>query len=532
MFQSDSTFDCLPQWRALLSLLLLLASAVQAEDAGTDADLLTFKVTEYRVRGNSVLSAVDIGRAVYPYLGTTQSMVDVEAAREALGALYREAGYNAALVSIPEQSVDSGVVILDVVEGNVGRVRVSGARYVSGREIRADVASVQPGRPINFPSLQEDLAAINSISPDRSVTPLLRSGRNPGEVDLELRVDDKLPIHAGLEINDRYTVDTAELRTTATLSYDNLFQRFHSLSLQYTTAPEDRDNSEVWALTYLARFRNSPAILALYAVDTASDVATIGDLNVLGDGRIYGLRYVYPMATEVAFFHSVTGRYRQQGHYRGQSGIPCSHRSAIRTAAPPMRFGWNFDGYRSSYDVGIGLGLRPLGNSVQEFEDKRFNARPNYSYLRLGTEQLLRVAGGVGLYGRLIGQWTPQPLINNEQLSAGGWTTVRGYLEAERLGDYGAIGQFEVRTPNFGNYLGDSIDTLYWFAFYDAAQLGLNDSLPGQDPHFELYSTGIGLRFAAWNSILAGVDYAHPLRDSINVQSGDERLHFQLNWTF
>lgn len=518
-------------WCALVVANALLFAAPVAKAQEPTEEPIEFDVLEIRVGGNTALESRSIEKAIYPFLGPKRTVDDMQAARDALAAVYREAGYNTALVTLPEQSVDSGIVRIEVVEGKLGRARVYDARFVSGRDVMSEMESLQPGEPLHFGRLQNDLTAVNSRSADRSVTPVIRAGRNPGEIDLDLRVEDQLPLHASLDVNDRFTVDTAELRASASLSYDNLFQKFHSLSLQYTTAPERQEDSEVWALTYLWRFEDSPAVLAFYAVDTSSDVFTVGDLNVLGDARIYGLRYVRPMQSDSSVFHSLTlgADNKDFNEVIGDSletPIHYTHLSANYT------FGWNFESYRSSYDLGLGLGIRALGNDVQEFEDKRFNAKPNYYYLRLGTEQLLRGWKGTGAYLRLGGQMSPEPLIANEQLAVGGATTVRGYLEAERLGDYGGFANFELRSPNFGPNLISWIDTLYLHAFYDIGTLGINQSLPGQDSRFDLSSAGVGLRLASEHGFSLAVDYAHPLEDSTNVQAGDERFHFQVKWGF
>lgn len=502
-----------------------------AQDDVADEPELRFPISEYRVGGNTVLAAVDVERAVYPFLGPNKTAADVEQARQALEAIYREKGYSTALVSTPEQSVDSGIVRLEVTEGNVGRVRVTQARYVSGRQIAGEMTAASPGEPIHFPELQTNLSRINRVSPDRAVTPILKPGRNPGEVDLELRVDDTFPVHASFELNDQYTVDTEELRSTVSLAYDNLWQRFHSFSVQYTTAPENQENTEVWAGTYLWRFRDRNDVLAFYAVDTASDVATVGDINVLGNGRIYGFRWVKPLASDSSFFHSTTVGVDYKDFDESiddtlETPVSYTHLSGS------YNFGWNLDSYRSSYGVGAGFAIRALGNSPEEFENKRFNANPNYFYLQANTEQLLRIWGGVGLYGKVAGQYTTKPLINNEQFSIGGFNTVRGYLEAERLGDFGAFGTFEVRSPDFGRAIWDEISTFYLFAFYDAGTVAIHQPLPGQDPSSELFSTGVGFRFATEFGLTAALDWARPLRQSVNIDEDEDRLHFALRWGF
>ena len=90
------------------------------------------------------------------------------------------------------------------------------------------------------------------------MTPVLRPGKTPGTVEVDLKVKDELPLHGSLELNDRYSTDTSRLRLSAMLRYDNLWQKEHSFSLQYQTAPEKPGEVKVWSGTYLARFLRGP----------------------------------------------------------------------------------------------------------------------------------------------------------------------------------------------------------------------------------------------------------------------------------
>jgi hemolysin activation/secretion protein len=49
------------------------------------------------------MRAIDIERAVTPYLGEAKSIKDVEAARQSLEKLYHQHGYQTVLVNIPQQ---------------------------------------------------------------------------------------------------------------------------------------------------------------------------------------------------------------------------------------------------------------------------------------------------------------------------------------------------------------------------------------------------------------------------------------------
>ena len=179
-----------------------------------------FDILEYQVEGSTVLSALEIERAVYPHLGYGKSMVNVEAARVSLERAFQESGYLTVSVDIPEQDVDKGVVRLRVNEGKVGRVRVTGSRYYELGKIKDKAADLKPGTVPYFPSVQKQLAGLNRTE-DRRVTPSLKPSRSPGKVDVELKVEDKAPFHAGIELNDRYSANTKRLRLSGFVRYEN-----------------------------------------------------------------------------------------------------------------------------------------------------------------------------------------------------------------------------------------------------------------------------------------------------------------------
>ena len=74
---------------------------------------------------------------------------------------------------------------------------------------------------------------------DRTVTPVFRAGSTPGAMEVELKVKDELPVHGSVEANGRNTEGTTRLRLVNSIRYDNLWQKFHSASLQYQVSPQD-----------------------------------------------------------------------------------------------------------------------------------------------------------------------------------------------------------------------------------------------------------------------------------------------------
>ena len=514
--------------------LLALASGCAAAAEGERFDVL-----EYVVEGNTVLSAARIEEAVYPHLGEGRGIADVEAARTALERAYHDGGYLTVFVDIPEQTVEGGVVRLKVTEGRVERLRVSGSRYYSLGRIKAQVPDLAEGSVPYFPAVQTQLAGLAAA--DRRVTPVLRPGRSPGKVEAELKVEDRLPLHGSVEVNDRHSANTGRLRANANLRYDNLWQRGHSLALGVQVAPADAGESTVFSATYVAPLGRW-GHLAAYAVHSESDVAAVGEVNVLGQGDILGLRWIRPLRARPGYSHSLTlgvdyKDFRENVLLQGadQVNTPISYlpfslayEGTLAAAASQTRIG-----------ATLGFAVRGLSDDdveclpgvvMNEFACKRYLARPNYAWLRLELKNTQAFAAGWGLASRVSAQVASGPLISNEQFSAGGVDSVRGYKESNSSGDDGLIAGLELRTPSLAGRVAEGLTDLTLYAFVEGASLRVRDALPSQQGRFDLLSAGLGLRFAGKAGYRGSLDLAHAFEDAGQVRSGDGRLHFALGY--
>ena len=104
-------------------------------------------------------------------------------------------------------------------------------------------------------------------------------------------------------------------------------------------------------------------------------------------------------------------------------------------------------------------------------------------------------------------------MISNEEFSAGGADTVRGYLEAEALGDTGMQGTLELRTPPLLNPATSGLDQFYALAFLEGAKLKVLYALPSQQSKFLLSSAGVGLRLQGFKGMQFSLDWALPFKE-------------------
>ena len=519
------------------------AQATPAAPVEAAAPQATFDIWEYRILGNSVLPRADIETLLYGNLGPGKTLDDVEKARVALETAYRDRGYGTVFVDIPEQEVAEGIVRLQVTEGKISRVRVTGARYFSNRSIRAAVPAAAPGSIPHLPTVQRQLSDLNALTADRNVVPVLKAGPRPGTVDLALNVKDEAPVHASVELNDQYTSNTSKLRAVSALSYDNLFGRLDSLALQYQTSPEDTSEVAVWAASYTTRLPDSRSKVALFYINSDSDIATVGEggatLSVLGKGQIFGGRYINPFYSSAAATHVFIGSVEYKDFAESvfsedlfRTPISYMNLSAGHTSA------WRLDKQSVTLASSVNFGIRGMANDPEEFRDKRARGRPNYWLLRADTSYGYQLPWKLSLRLRGAGQYAIEPIISNEQFSIGGADGVRGYREAEQLGDIGFKTSAELAYSPI-DLLAQRAQ-LGVFAFYDFGRMSrlepLRDRVTGLlsetvDQTFR--SAGVGVEFGAFGFLSGSLTWAYPLMDTPDWDSGgtaagDSRIHFSI----
>lgn len=541
------------------------ANAVPAAalaQAASRAEPARFPVWEYAVVGNTVLTVPAIEAAVTPFLGAGKAFADLEGARAALETAYQKAGYLTVFVDIPEQNIDSGVVELRVLEGRVANLWVTGARYYDQGVIRERLPELQAGTVPDFNVMQSQIAALSLDA--RRLQPVLKPGRTPGTVDVELKVDDKLPFSASLELNNRHAPDTDPLRAALNLRYDNLFQREHSLSLTAVTAPREPSQSQVLALNYampLAADTN----LVLYGVVSNSEVEPLGALTVFGKGTTLGLRWLRTFNAGAAS-HTLGAGFdykdlKEDAVVTGSDAVA----TPLRYLPLQLSYSGNWFGqrWRGGVNTAFVFATRqvlarqvdcPVANEPGQLRrDDQFNCKRegldgSFAYWRgeaSYTQALDALPGSLQL--RLGWQLTPYRVPPAEQGAVGGADTVRGYLEAEAAGDQMLRGSVEWRSPNLARWLvtaapgaetapgqgqGTSpapwLDDFTLLSFVDTGSSYVNEPTAGQAARVPLLGAGLGLRLRVRQQFSADVDVAWPFKRTTYSAPHEARVHVRL----
>jgi hemolysin activation/secretion protein len=398
--------------------------------------------------------------------------------------------------------------------------------------------------------LNSELVTLNSKSKDLQVTPQLKEGKEHGTIDVDLAVEDKLALHGGVEINNRYSRDTRQYRVQANLSYDNLWGLNHSLTGFYSVAPENRDDGEVYTLAYSAPVPGSDLRLTLTGLLSNSNIATVGSTNVLGKGHSVTLAATLPLGTVGSYFHYLQASVAYK-HFKdtvtlcttGGSTAACASASTQVTSAPITYYpfaltyvgSWQDSNNQVSANAGLNVSFRGLGSNQTAFGTSRYLADGDFVYAKGGLSWLRNLPYGIDAYTELTGQISNGPLISNEQFSVGGDGSVRGYLQSEGLGDKGLRGSFELRSPSLTSYLKvPALNELRFVAFFDGARAWVNNPLPEQQKLYSLRSAGVGVTVGAFNHLHGSLYAAWPLKATAGkgmsgvTSYGQEHIQFRV----
>jgi hemolysin activation/secretion protein len=509
----------------------------KAQEPQQAAQEVTFEIYAFKIEGNTIYPSQRLLDLVDDLVGPGRTAADVEKGRDILEKFYHDEGYPSVLVNIPEQKVEDGMIRLQVIESKISVTRVTGNHHFTTEQILDKLPSLAPGTIIHAPDVEKEIGKVNR-NPDLKVTPTaMAPGKELGSIEVDLKAEDHLPFHGSFQIDNSSSHNTTPLRIDMAAHYDNLWRMDHSLSVQYQFSPQEFEEVEVVSASYMlpAPWNGDHSIVA-YGLYSNSNTIFGDSFHTLGKGKVIGVRYVASLPSYGSLYHSaILGfDYKDFGETTDQSGT-------VVTSAPveymPLSLSYNGSAPDSTgltmFNAGFNMAFRGLIAREQSFGDKRFKARSNYFYVNIGAQRRQNLPLGASLGVKLDGQVADQPLISNEQYSAGGQESVRGYKESEVMGDSAFHGQVELVSPDLAPFLnlGERFK-ITPYGFYDFAVLFLKDPLEGQEPLSDIQGVGAGLRGLLFKDVEFQTDWAYALVATDKIMKGDQRVYFKVKYQF
>ncbi|MEH2290743.1 ShlB/FhaC/HecB family hemolysin secretion/activation protein [Nostoc sp.] len=483
----------------------------------------TIIVERFEVIGSTVFSPQELAQATAEFTKRPISLTQVYQARSKITELYVKNGYITSGALIPPQTIQSGVVKIQVIEGKLEDIQVTGTRRLNRNYVRSRLA-IATSAPLNRQRLLEALQLLQLNPLIKNVTAELSTGSQAGTSLLEVKITEAKTFSGQIILDNGRSPSVGSFRRGLRLNEANLLGLGDLLSLGYTNT--DGSNSFDAGYTLPVNPRNGT--LSFNYGTTSSHVIEppFDTLDIDSASRYYEVTFRQPIVQTPTqeFALGLTASRRESDIswiYQREFGVSPSLLSPGadeegRTRVSALRFFQEWTNRNSREVIALrsqfSLGIDVLNATVnQQAPDSRFFAwQGQAQWARLLAPETL-------LLLRLNTQFASRALLPIEQFGLGGQDSIRGYRQDYLLTDNGTFVSAEIQVPILR--LPQINSTLQVVPFVDFG-VGWNSSgRENPDPN-TLAAVGLGLRWAQGDRLTVRLDWGIPL---ISIDSNNQR---------
>ena len=467
---------------------------------------LSVFVENIRVEGNESLSPKDLDAVLIPYLNREISGVEVKELCAALQKMYVERGFILARVYPPVQEVKNHTLVIQVVEGTLGSIEISGSHFYKSQYIRKYFQHLE-GHPINYNSIMRALLLVNENA-DLGVGAIFKKGKEFGQVDLSLVVKDSRPFHIYTDYNTWGSNVTTYGRLGAKITGGNLSTNGDSLSVVGVVGTPPKDLYYI-NTTYSAPINANGMYFDLSYLYSHFEVQQMKELDLEGLTQIAGGRIRQALNRTRKFSSDVFLAFDYK-----QLKNEVSDQTGSFDKLRVLEFGGKIDYFdavkgRNLFNAACSIGIPYFlgGSSPIDPESSRLGAGGRFYILNMEYTRVQTLPSSCFLFFSASGQGTFNKLPIPEQIYIGGMGTVRGYPLAVALGDNGYYGTLEFHSPL--PFLSDKQckamkkpwkDIFQLVGFVDHGGVYTNSEVESEVSPTYLTAAGAGIRFyGPWN---------------------------------
>jgi hemolysin activation/secretion protein len=482
----------------------------------------TIIVERFEVVGSTVFSPEELAQATADFIKRPISLTEVYQARSKITDLYVNNGYITSGAYIPPQTIQSGVVKIQVVEGKLEDIQVTGTRRLNPNYVRSRLA-IATSQPLNRQRLLEALQLLQLNPLIQNVTAELSAGSRTGTSLLEVKISEAKTFSSQIVLDNGRSPSVGSFRRRLQLNEANLLGLGDSLSLGYTNT----DGSNSFDASYTLPLNPRNGTLTFNYGTTSSNIIEpdFRDLGIESASRYYELTFRQPIVQtptqEFALGLTASRRESEASYFPFRiirlpfPGLGADEQGRTKVSALRFFQEWTSRNsreviaLRSQFSLGIDV-LNPTIN--QNPPDSRFFAwQGQGQWARLLAPETLFLL-------RLNTQLASRTLLPLEQFGLGGQDSIRGYRQDYLLTDNGTFVSAEVQVPILRLPQIDS--TLQVVPFVDFG-VGWNSSgRENPDPN-TLAAVGLGLRWSQGDRFTVRLDWGIPL---ISVNSNERTL--------
>ncbi len=460
----------------------------------------------------------------------------------------RSDGMLLAQVYLPVQTVADGILGIEITEGRLGRVVVSGNKSYNENVLGQPVEPMT-GSAVDRDSIEEAILLIRDY-PGLRIASVLQPGTDLGTSDLNLTVLDEDKYEFDFSLDNHGSEFTGDQRLTAGVRINNVLGLGDQLRLTGLTT-FNPSNSDFLALNYAVPLGSPKTALRLnYLRNEFTVGGSLGGGSIEGDTVIGGLGATHTIKRSRDFNLGFNAdvNIKQADISDTTSGLEIGEdRLAVFEAGLFTDFvDQRFRGINSGY-ISYSRGMPGTFGAVERSEPgvNLGTSRTTESNLSAGGDfdkwygefsRLQQITEHTDLLIRVAAQASDDLLVSLEQFALGGPTSVRAFPTAEYLVDTGGFVSMEyvIEAPGFAEkeaFGGRTWGELLRFSvFYDYAGGYVSEAAFGEEKTRDLSGYGIGIDFQLPSGTGFRLDVARPNSSEEPSDGDDTQFYARFNF--
>jgi hemolysin activation/secretion protein len=459
-----------------------------------------FLVKAIQLSGNTAFDTPTLHTLVAEAEGKSLTLAQLGEIAARITDYYHGHGYLLARAIIPPQTIQAGLLRIEIIEARYGRIELENRSRVGDSLLQATLAPLQSGQVVDKAPLDHALLLLSDI-PGAAVIATLKPGETAGTSDLQVVTASTPPVTGDMALDNDGNRYTGRARLGGTVSLIEPAHRGDVLSLSGLTSGDMNYGSLGYeALLNGEGTRLGGSYSALHYI--LGD--TLAPLDGHGSAEVESLWVKHPFVrtAHVNLYGQIQYDHKQLDDAIGASDLHTDRHLDDGTVslAGDLR-DTLLSGGINTWSLGWTSGRVGFDDaSAQRADAATANTRGRFSLWNANFSRLQYLSPSNDLYVTISGQWSNANLDPVEKMIAGGAYTVRAYDMGALSGDTGIRASAELRHELGMLWRG----RLQMVAFADTEHVRINHTIWAAGPDGATLS-GAGLGFnwswpARWNA--------------------------------
>ena len=455
-----------------------------------------FIVKKFQVKGNTLIDEATLAPVLETGGGMEVTLGILHLIAQEISALYAMNGYVLTRAYVPEQEIENGIVTIQVVEGTLGKIQVSGNEKFKQEEILARLQPLLADPALKESTLEKYLLRLNAIQ-GLKLKAVLKPGEVFGTSDLTLQATESRSYRIAFDADNFGSRFTGEQRYGLTGEAGSLLVLGDRLSVRGVKSNEDQDFINPSYSIPIGPYGTTVTLSYVFTEFNLGGELVV--LNAGGQASIFTMDVSHSLVqTRSSEFHlSLGGKIRNfENELAGAVSSNDKLRNAYLAAGgffkDPLRA-------RTFYTLRLQQGFSE--SDVSDPLNSRFQGRGDALVSSFNvTRYQSAFIGKTYLMVAAKGQVASKRVLSPDQFAIGGFGSVRGYPLAEAAGDNGffvsaeLVAPFPFKMTVLNGPRKIQLDqVLSFFAFLDHGQVFIKNRQPGEYDR-ELNGVGLGAR--------------------------------------